>query len=83
MDNDIQVNDQVLVQYENADTDATVTHIRDTDDSPNKYRLLRTEDGWYLGWYTADQLTLAEPQENTVESEKKSEESEDGGTDDA
>lgn len=72
---DINVNDQVQVLHGvHSGLVGTVTHIRDVDDAPNKYRLLGVEDDWYLGWYTADQLTEPEPKDDETEPEDVSSE---------
>lgn len=77
-----KIGDQADVVYDGGGR-GTITHIRDVDDAPNTYRLLRTEDGWYLGWYTEDQMTPvldaeAETDETTpeLEDETESEDSE-------
>lgn len=70
---DINIDDQVQVNYLGEDVVGTVTHVRDIDDGPNKYRLLRTEDDWYLGWYTADKLSEVPESEESEESDESDE----------
>lgn len=83
---DINVNDQVQVLHGvHSGLVGKVTHVRDVDDAPNKYRLLGIEDDWFLGWYTADQLSPVEDAEAEDEDETKDEKPEDEnrGTGDA
>lgn len=83
---DYNVNDQVQVLHGvHSGLNGKVTHVRDVDDSPNKYRLLGIEDDWFLGWFTADQLSPVEDAEAEDEDETKDEEPKDvtGGTGDA
>lgn len=85
---DINVNDQVQVLHGvHSGLVGKVTHVRDVDDAPNKYRLLGVEDDWFLGWFTADQLTepepQAEPEESDPENADEKPEDENRGTGDA
>lgn len=66
--NDINVGTEVETSYLGETVVGKVTHIRDVDDAPNKYRLLRISDDealhdWFLGWFTADQLSPVKNEE--------------------
>lgn len=68
--NDINVGTEVETSYLGETVVGKVTHIRDVDDAPNKYRLLRVSDDealhdWFLGWFTADQLSPVESQDES------------------